>query len=202
MTFRKRIYATLAIVAWAAALAVCFGALQRYAGAPGGAHSPSAAATEFIAQHRQPGRGLVVMAIHPRCPCTDASLIELGNMLRRSEGACDAVLLEYAPQDTPADWPVGAKYREVAGLRVPIVRDPGGTLAVALGAETSGHLVFADAQGVIRFHGGLTVSRGHQGRSAAQDAILAVLKNKESALTTAPVYGCGFRNSCNVKECK
>jgi hypothetical protein len=139
------------------------------------------------------------MAVHPLCPCTDASLAELGDLLARSHGACDALVLEYQPLRPNNEWPASAPTRELGGVSVPVRRDPAGKLAVALGAKTSGHVVFADATGAARFHGGLTLSRGHRGRSPAQDAILDFLAGRSPKLASAPVYGCALAPECRAE---
>lgn len=188
---------TAATVLWLGAVAGGFAALQRYGAIAGTAHTPTAGSADFLAHHRRPGRALLVMAVHPNCPCSSASLAELGDLLARSRGRCDALLLEYEPRQLPADWPRAPRARELGGVSVPVLRDAAGQLAAALGAETSGHAVFVDAAGTVRFHGGLTLSRGHRGRTPAQDAILATLAGQSATLAEAPVYGCALVPTCS-----
>jgi len=188
-----------ALTLWIAGLATGFSALERYAGTAGRADAPRANAANFLAQHQKPGRGLVVIAVHPLCPCTDASLAELGDLLARSHGTCDSLILQYTPAQPPADWPQSSASQRLGGVEVPVMLDRDGNFADALGAHTSGHALFVDAHGVIRFHGGLTIARGHRGRSPAQDAILSLLAGKPSDVTTAPVFGCALGPECNGK---
>jgi hypothetical protein len=175
---------------------VAFGALERYSSTPGAARAPEAAAALFLGSQRQPGRPLLVMVVHPRCPCTEASLAELGDLLARSHGAIDALLLEYQARG----WPPPPATVELGGVRIPIVPDIDGAVAATLGAETSGHCVFVDAQGKIRFHGGLTLARGHRGRSPAQDAILATAAGGKWSLVSAPVFGCSLASDCKPES--
>lgn len=188
----------LGAVVWVGAVAAAFGALQRYAATAGAAHAPSPEAQDIIRKYWQTGRGLVVMAVHPLCPCTDASLSELGDLLARSEGRCRAIVVEYQPQHPSPDWESSPPTVELGGVTVPVVLDRGGVIATALGAATSGHVVFIDPQGRIQFHGGITIARGHRGRSPAQDAILAALKGGDIKLTNAPVYGCALTADCSA----
>ncbi|MEO5959848.1 MAG: RedB protein [Opitutaceae bacterium] len=184
------------VALWAVGIAVGFAALQRHSAIPGTTHTPSASADAFFRVHRQPGRSLLVMAVHPLCPCTDASLAELGDLLARSRGTCDALLLQYHPARGTPDWPVDPSPRHLGGVSVPILLDRDGQIASALGAETSGHAVFVDAGGTVRFHGGLTIARGHRGRSPAQDAVLDTLGGRPTKLTSAPVFGCSLGPEC------
>ena len=192
MSYRKIAPIAAGTFLWLIALGAGFAGLQHYAGTPGPAQTPASNLAEFIAQHRHPQRGLAIMAVHPRCPCTTASLAELGDLLARSRGSCDALLLEYQPLQPPASWPKSAPTRQLGGTVATVIRDTDGKLARMLGAQTSGHLVFADASGAIRFHGGITLARGHQGRSPGQDAILTTLAGGQPTVAHAPVYGCAL----------
>lgn len=180
---------------WLAALAVSSAALHYYSSVEGGVAAPQAGATALLDRYRQPGRPLVAMALHPNCSCSEASLAELGDLLACSRGTCDAVLLEFQPSSGTAHWPA-PKARELGGVQVRAIADVDGKVARQLGALTSGHVVFVDAQGAIRFRGGITVSRGHRGRAPGQDAILATLGGQPAALATTPVYGCALLPEC------
>jgi hypothetical protein len=192
-----RVVATVAV--WVCGILTCFALLQRYSHTDGPSFEPSAAANEILASHRAPGRPLLVMAVHPRCPCTDASLAELSDLLARSAGACDALLLQFQPLSGAPNWPVDDSPRELGGMKVPVVLDRGGSIGAALGAATSGHAVFVDRNGQIRFRGGLTIARDHRGRSPGQDAILATLAGRSSELTSAPVFGCTLGPECGME---
>jgi hypothetical protein len=189
MSTRRRNFFLLLAGFWLASLVGGFAALQAYAGRAGRLGDPGPDASDWLESHRRPGRPLVVMAVHARCPCTDASLAELGDFLARTQGACDALLLRYSPGVTESENPL--ETRVLGGVTVPLVADPTGRLAADLGAFTSGSIVMMDAAGRIRFHGGLTLERGHRGRSPAQDAMLALVeKPADATLAVAPVYGC------------
>jgi hypothetical protein len=192
MVPKKSCKLAVGLAIWLIGIGGGFAALQAYSATAGASRAPANGAIDFLAAHRAPGRPLLVMAVHPRCPCTDASLVELGDLLARSQGACDALILQYHP----TGWPVGAASQSLGGVRVPVVEDPEGRMAAILGAETSGHCVLMDDRGVIRFYGGLTIARGHVGRSPAQDAILRIVAGGAGPLSSAPVYGCALGPEC------
>jgi hypothetical protein len=196
MSPKKVLCLAVGATLWFAGITITFCALQRYSMSPGAAHAPDGEIDAFFATHRQPGRPLLVMAIHPLCPCTDASIDELGDLLARSHGSCDALLLQYHPLHGTPEWPVDTSPRKLGGIAVKVVLDPDGKIAATLGAETSGHVVFMDREGAVRFHGGLTIARGHDGRSPAQDAILEVLAGGRPTLNSAPVFGCALESKC------
>lgn len=195
----KAIVLAAALVAWIACLASAFAALQHYASTAGAAGTPEAGVERLLGAHRKPHRGLIAMVVHPSCPCTDASLAELGDLLARSNGRCDALILEYAPDPLPANWAASVPVQELGGVAVPVLADRGGRLAEALGAQTSGHVVFLDEDGRLAFHGGLTLARGHRGRAPGQDAILHRLAGQPTNVQSAPVFGCALEPECKVE---
>ena len=175
-------------VTWLAAIAAGFSALQSYSATPGVVGATPTVASPFIRAHQKPGRPLLVMAIHPECPCTDASLSELGDLLARSGGACDALLLKYhAP-----GWSAGDPTAHVGAAQVPVILDLEGKIAASLGAETSGYTLFYDANGAVRFRGGITVARGHVGRAEGQDLTLKLINGENLPLSHTRVYGCAL----------
>jgi hypothetical protein len=198
MSRRKVIGLTTGVAVWIGCVAAGFCALQRYSAVAGESFTPRNP-EEFFSAHRQPNRPLVVMAVHPRCPCTSASLAELGDFLARSRGGCDALLLQYHPENPDPDWSDDdALPTRLGGVRVGVLLDRGGKIAMTLGAATSGHVVFVDANGAVRFAGGITVARGHRGRSPAQDAMLEVLSGAQPNTVSAPVYGCALAPECSA----
>jgi hypothetical protein len=189
MLFRSRTSLAAWLALWVAGIATGLGALHRYAAAPGPVGEPEVMADE-LEVHRTPGRPLLVMAVHPLCPCSEASLAELGDFLARSRGRCDALLLQYHPGDDARDWSRDIAMRRLGDAFARVVPDEGGRLATAIGAATSGHVVLIDGEGRVRFRGGITTSRGHRGRAPAQDAMLEVVAGTAARIETAPVFGC------------
>jgi hypothetical protein len=173
-------WARLATAAWAVASLAGLGALGAYAARPG---ASGAAATHWPGGSRVPGpagRPALVLFLDARCPCSAASLGELGQIMARAPGPVDAFVVASGGGGTP---PAGA----VAGAR--LVADPRATEAGRFGVVTSGHALLFDADGRLRFSGGITPARGHQGDSFGSAAILARLAGRP-APAEAPVFGC------------
>jgi hypothetical protein len=59
------------------------------------------------------------------------------------------------------------------------------------GARTSGYVAAYDAAGRLRFSGGITGSRGHQGDNAGRETLIAVLTSADRTGTHA-VFGCAL----------
>lgn len=142
-------------------------------------------------------RARIVVAVHPRCPCTRATVSELA----RAVGVVgDRVVIDalvYAPAEGDASWADTGLVRAlgaIPGVRVRL--DPHGRRAAAFGLKTSGHaLVYGRDQRLV-FSGGLTPSRGHEGaclgRTALIDLVMGRLEPDGVIRTT--VYGCVIRS--------
>ncbi len=139
----------------------------------------------------------LVMAVHPDCPCTRASIEQLDRILTQNPGQCQAIALVYTSEgDDATSIKEGAYWRRLASL--PEVRpqlDPEGHFAIKLGSGISGTVAAYDRKGVLRFQGGLTPSRGHGGPSVAVTTINRILKGESNELAAAPTFGCSIDGS-------
>src|ERR1051326_4081838 len=74
----------LALLIWGAGSAIAYEALLRYESTPG---RPVTSAPEdwpaATGLSRIPGKAALVMAAHPECPCSKASLTEIAELLAR-----------------------------------------------------------------------------------------------------------------------
>jgi hypothetical protein len=74
---------------------------------------------------------------------------------------------------------------------VAVAIDPDGREARAFGARTSGHVFAYDASGQLRFAGGVTAARGHEGGNPGLDRLTAALGGwRGGDALSSPVFGC------------
>jgi hypothetical protein len=178
----------------AAGLAVVggYGLLIAHATTPGAAGSvvanlPAALRARLGVAANVP---VVLVAVHPQCPCLPATLAALADVVgTRSRVAVK--LLVQAPRHVPAEWSAAA----VDSLRRSwptgvVVDDPDSEMALALGCRTSGHVVFFTTDDCLRFDGGITESRGHAGPNAAARALATALAGSGQAVGRTAVFGC------------
>jgi hypothetical protein len=138
------------------------------------------------------------MLVHPRCPCTGASLDELQGVLDRCGRSVEVDLLIYRPSghDGPA-WDGTALLRGHPALdrhNVSLTVDLDGIQARRLGLTTSGHLLAFDSDGNVRFSGGLTALRGHSLAGAGVESVTSIIEGAAPAVTVRPVFGCSILN--------
>ena len=181
-----------AAVAWLALVAAGFAAIERYESTPGAADRSPAGWPAGSALVPAAGRPNAVMAVHPRCPCTRASLAILGEILARVPGGPSVRLLVYRPGGAGGSGP---EWSAVAPAGASVVDDPGGLEASRFGLATSGAIAAFDAKGRRKFAGGLTAGRGREAISGGGEALLAVLAGREPIGGLAPVFGCGLRGA-------
>jgi len=154
-------------------------------------HWPSDSALKLSSQ-----RPTLVFFMHPKCPCTRASLRELRRLLEASTIA-DAelpvvIVVVNQPRGADAAWRDTDTVRDAAILpRVTMITDAGSLESDRFGAVTSGAVMLFDTTGARLFAGGVTTSRGHEGDSAGCDMLRRLLKKEAPAgPLTFPTFGC------------
>jgi len=191
---------------WLAGVVSGLAALEVYKSHPGITGRTPARLPESVAgaDWASPGHALLLMFVHPRCPCTQASLGELAEILAREPGKASAALVFVKPAGAGPDWSQTALHKQAAAVPNLRLIDDDGTLARHFGAETSGHVVLYDAEGKLVFSGGITRSRGHEGESAGRRMICARLEGTASdAPAETPVFGCPLftPGACAATQC-
>jgi hypothetical protein len=184
--------AALAVAAWLGLLAAGFAALWAYGYTAGASTTGRAPRWPPDTGLAPPGRRPVLLLfVHPECPCSRATLSELARTLARSADAFDARVLI-----VPADGASGSTHLRRSAEEIPgvlVLEDPEGAEAARFGACTSGTAAVYAAGGARRFFGGLTSARGHEGESAGAGALLALARGADPPVVETPVYGCGLR---------
>lgn len=138
-------------------------------------------------------RFTLLMLLHPRCPCSKASLTELSQLLARAGGKVEAHVMFIKPPGAPADWCDGDLWnqaKEMPGVSISVDHDAKD--AALFGATTSGQVLVYDASGTICFSGGITDGRGHEGDNTGLSALLSLVRQGKAAVSTTPVYGCSL----------
>lgn len=141
------------------------------------------------------GRPTLLVFLHPKCPCTRATLNELDRLAAIWDSTDvahpEVQLVATVPADAEETWwntDVIAHCKQIAGSNLYV--DRSGLEATNFGVVTSGTVLLFDASGNRRFGGGITVSRGHEGHSAGADSLLEVMAGRHVECDEIPVFGC------------
>lgn len=178
---------------WALLLAAGVGALSRYdfkGSVPGGlaAHWSK---NPLIALDSD--RPTLLMFIHPRCPCSAASIAQLHRVLSRYPGCFNTAVLIALPEGVPEGWEEGANLEAASQLpETTLLRDRDGALAQQFRALNSGTVLVFDRTGKRLFSGGITASRGHEGESLGSLALMDIGTGKAPRVDAMPVFGCAL----------
>jgi hypothetical protein len=145
-------------------------------------------------------RPTLLVFVHPRCPCTSATIEELNRLLARSSDRVRAIVAFYSDPSLGDTWVYSPSYASAA--RIPgviLVEDPLGSSARLFGARTSGQACLYDRSGQLVFTGGITRARGHAGDSDGSRSVLALILGGGNA-ASAPVFGCSLLGSSEAER--
>jgi hypothetical protein len=177
--------------AWLAVVVGAMGFFVRYSEQPGERAEAPAAWPEQTKIRPRPGQATLVVLAHPMCPCTRATLAELAKLLARVPGKVSTHVLFIRPQGTSEEWEksdLWTQARAIPGVEAQV--DKEGVEAARFGGVTSGEVLLYGPDGQLRFSGGITSSRGHEGDNPGAERIVSLLTNGRAELATAPVFGC------------
>lgn len=200
MTWRSIALPFVGLV-WLGIVGVGFGKVLNHEWMPGKPGAPPEVWPIESGIQRTPGGYTLVMAAHPRCPCTRASLGELAWVMARHPGRTRAYVLFLSPPDASDAWTDTDLWRiarEIPG--VVALADDEGRAAKRFGAFTSGQTMLYDPDGRLVFRGGLTASRGHSGESQGRDAVVSWIAGGPQRGSAAPVFGCSLIGDLNRTE--
>lgn len=181
-------FLTLAVCIWASAVFLGIMALARYSN-KAGAQPPFTQPT-FAAQTRF----RLVMFAHPQCPCTRASIAELNRLMGDCDGRVRGEVYIYQAGEKPDEWS-DTWIRRHADLipEVDVITDRDAAVARSYAASTSGQVLLYDSAGGLRFSGGITAGRGHEGDNRGRSAVVEIVTGRQSpGLVETPVFGCAL----------
>ncbi len=136
-------------------------------------------------------RANLVLLVHPRCPCSRATVAELSEIMARCSGLVTAHVLFFKPSKMPDGWEMTDLWHNAASIPgVHVGTDEEGREAQRFGTLTSGQVVLYDWQGRLKFSGGITIARGHRGENAGRQAIVDWLTRGTAERSSDVVFGC------------
>jgi hypothetical protein len=140
---------------------------------------------------RKGGVATLLVFMHPACPCSRATVVELARLLARVGPKVETVAMFVRPERFEEGWERTELWESAA--RIPGVRcvvDPGGNEARRFGAATSGYTLLYNAEGTLVFHGGITAARGHEGDNEGENAVLSWFRSGRAEPAETPAFGC------------
>jgi hypothetical protein len=180
-------------VCWVVAVSVGLSVLWAYENGPGNAGDAPVqwpVASRLPAPHQRPA---LVLLVHPQCPCSHATVAELARLMAHVQDRVEAHVLFLQPRGMSESWVKSDLWQNAAAIPGVDVRlDEGGVEAQRFGSATSGETLLYDTAGRLRFNGGITGSRGHEGDNAGRSALESILAGGTSGTSSTFVFGCAL----------
>lgn len=198
MARKKSLGLFIVIIVWLAAIVGGLKVLGDYSNAPGavGQTLPSWPSSSTLKQFHD-RKPTLVLFLHPKCPCSDASVGELDALMAKISGKAHV----YAVFVQPKGWDEAEIKSQRLWKQASVIPgvmtalDPEGKEAQRFGALTSGHLMGFNDQGLLAFSGGITVARGHMGDNAGLQAVAEFVNSGHAPLNRTKVFGCSLFKS-------
>jgi len=203
---KRQALVAVSVAVWLIAVVGGLSLLSKYSLAPGVAGSPSSRWPVASRLARGTNAAHLVMVVHPHCPCSRASIGELAMLMAREQGHLQASVVFVEPPGFAGSWAKTDLWAS-AGLIPGVTRViDDGREARLFSAATSGQTMVYDADGRLRFTGGITVARGHFGDNEGVESIAMILDDRRparnSTVAKTPVYGCALFDSVHSSTSK
>jgi hypothetical protein len=184
---------TLLAGLWAIGVGAGLWALAGYETKAGRAAEPAAILPAACSLPCNTGHATLIMALHPNCPCSRASIGELALIMAHCPDRICAYVYFVRPSGFKQDPATADLWKNAAAIPgVTVIQDDGGVACRSFHAQTSGQAFLYDAAGVLRFSGGITASRGHAGDNDGRCAIESFVNAGITGRKTTPVFGCSL----------
>lgn len=183
------------VLLWLAVVAGGLFALMHYDATPAAAHIVTNRWPSSSSITPDDKRPMMIMAVHPQCSCTQATLHELERMLPRMDNKARIIVLLLGK--------TGNRYEdEVASMHIEYRHDPSGQEARKFGLTTSGEVAIYSPTGALLYTGGITGARAHEGDNSGEDAAIAAVTGEGDSKKQAPVYGCELSSKAQNSDPK
>ncbi|HEY9683527.1 MAG TPA: hypothetical protein V6C89_19905 [Drouetiella sp.] len=192
---QKSVAVVAALMGWLGLLAIGTTISATYENEPGDRGFPPSQVLPTAAEMPQNSKGgyQLIMFVHPKCPCTRASMSELRKLMQNNPDL-KATIYFYRPSNEEAGWEKSDIWKTAESIKNATLRvDIDGKKASAYRIVTSGEILLYDANQHLVFSGGITGARGHVGDNISEDMLedaLMSLSKPDQAPRIAPVFGC------------
>ena len=179
------------LMIWVLIISFGWGMLSRYENTPGRVKI-SPGNWPLISQiSRSADLPMLVMFIHPHCPCSRASIKELSLIMTHVQNKVKTKVIFIRPEKFTEDWVKSDLWRSASQIPgVEVMIDNHGKESKIFHADVSGQTMLYDSQGHLIFSGGITSSRGHEGDNDGKDAIINFLTKGIILQKQTPAFGC------------
>jgi len=191
----KRTLFTSLAVGWAALIGLGVWAMARYETTPGPVGPVPVVWPRETSLVLTKDAATILVFIHPRCSCSEATLTELERLLNWGHGRVRALAIFAMPDNPGPAWANSSIVQRASEIpNMTIIQDRGGLEAHRFGALTSGFTEVFASTGALQFSGGITPARGQTGDSKGAQAIRDAIIQGTPRSRRTRVFGCQLEN--------
>ena len=181
----------LSLLVWSLFVAISFLWLLNYKGGAGAVSDPQKLLPLNAGIVNTAQKSLYVF-LHPNCSCSTATVNELKRLLHSIE-VKPLVNIYFADVGDKEGIQQSSLWNSVSSIDgVKLLIDDDNEVIDLMGQKTSGNIVLYDEMGHLKFNGGITSSRGHEGDSKGKLKLQALLRGENENAITINTYGCGL----------
>ncbi len=186
-----RLLIVAGLAAWVLTIGAGLAILWAYADTPGRPAAADATWPAGASIARNTHTPVLLLFLHPRCPCSRATIGELARLLAGARTPVATYALFYRPSDAEPGWERTDLWDSAAAIPgVHVMSDERGRQARVFGAFVSGQTLLYGATGSLLFSGGITGARGHEGDNPGRTAVTSMLAGERTDILRTPVFGC------------
>jgi len=179
------------LIGWSLGILFAMGMSYDFTWRAGESGNPPLHWPKDISSPKLTDRPLVLVFLHPQCPCSRATLDELAVAMTHTRERFQFVAVFEKPAGRNDDWIKAELWKRAEGISgLSRVIDVDGKLVNAFHAKTSGDTVVYSPEGILLFHGGLTPGRDHRGSNAGRTFLETWTRETPPETVTSPVFGC------------
>ena len=187
---KNKVIASL-LLFWAILIAIGMVKLHSYSFTPGPSGNVPVIWPNPLQLNLDKKTPTLIMFAHPHCPCSKSSINELNRIMAQTNKLQKTYILFYKPLNFDRNWLESDLWHKAKAINgIQLLEDENGSIAKLFGAETSGHVLVYNEQGNLKFSGGITPGRSHEGDSSAKQALISYLQNKNNECTYTDTFGC------------
>ena len=139
----------------------------------------------------QQGTLHVVMALHPKCPCTRNTLVELQQLLTIDPFSTRCTFLLALPQGEAISWMDTGTARLAKSLpNSQMLVDIDATRSRQLGLRNSGAMLVVQSDRTVAFCGGITAGRSCVAANPGSETVAKLFRHESVVSITTPTFGC------------
>jgi hypothetical protein len=194
-----RLLIVAGLAAWLLAVGAGLSMLSAYAGTPGPPATAAATWPAAASVARDTRTPVLLLFLHPHCPCSRATVGELARLLAVAQAPVATYAFFYRPADAEAGWERTDLWDSAAAIPgVHVISDERGAQARMFGAFVSGQALLYSASGSLLFSGGITGARGHEGDNPGRTVLTSMLTGQRTAPAHTPVFGCYLHGEADL----